>query len=587
MSASEAASEALHSIGSKFGTSTDASACVSELIELTNIASSSVVGGGGGEAVVGGGGRSGLSTPVLAEGDTEQVGMGHVFKSVGTFNPTWCDLCRDLVWGLYDTGASRCVFCHLTCHLKCQAKIKLNCAAAAAAAATSASNNTSSTSVTASAAAAVSFSSALQRTSLDPPLLLADELVILSDSSSSSSSSSTSSADELDKDESTLANISTLRDEEPRHNSSTTSILNPGELTRTFASSRGYNIEESECEDDDLNRTLRDVSTYEDLTLDEGIDDDLIDDAADPMTSLAPPQDMERAILCYNKHYPLGQETVAVVSELEPPPPSSQTPPSDSNILPVTNCRGYIRVSLNLRRPIHVAAGTRPPSIYNLTSSTLTSGAAAIGERALTSFYLPHGTVRALHLTSLTCVHDVIRALLSKFRVVDNPHKYALYEKNSAGSGSISRRGSTTLMAATEGARDAPPSAAADPRVKKQDHHPMGRHNLRKMSGEERPLLLALARCLDEDGEEKSSTTMTSSDQQHHEECCYFVLQENDPGEICWDSFTVPELKNFLLILDREEAWYKRRIHEKYELVQKTMHALMDQKKLEEESSKI
>ena len=28
-----------------------------------------------------------------------------------------------------------------------------------------------------------------------------------------------------------------------------------------------------------------------------------------------------------------------------------------------------------------------------------------------------------------------------------------------------------------------------------------------------------------------------------------FVLQENDPGEVSWESFSVPELKNFLLIL--------------------------------------
>ena len=41
-----------------------------------------------------------------------------------------------------------------------------------------------------------------------------------------------------------------------------------------------------------------------------------------------------------------------------------------------------------------------------------------------------------------------------------------------------------------------------------------------------------------------------------------FVLQENDPGEIQWEQFSLPELKNFLLILDREEAWYKRRYKE-------------------------
>ena len=39
----------------------------------------------------------------------------------------------------------------------------------------------------------------------------------------------------------------------------------------------------------------------------------------------------------------------------------------------------------------------------------------------------------------------------------------------------------------------------------------------------------------------------------------YSTVQENDPGEIQWEQFSLPELKNFLLILDREEAWYKRR----------------------------
>merc|ERR1719510_900133 len=59
----------------------------------------------------------------------EQVGRGHGFAPVGTFNPTWCDLCRDLVWGLYDTGAMRCANCQLTCHEKCKDKVQLNCTA--------------------------------------------------------------------------------------------------------------------------------------------------------------------------------------------------------------------------------------------------------------------------------------------------------------------------------------------------------------------------------------------------------------------------------------------------------------------------
>ena len=63
------------------------------------------------------------------------------------------------------------------------------------------------------------------------------------------------------------------------------------------------------------------------------------------------------------------------------------------------------------------------------------------------------------------------------------------------------------------------------------------------------------------------------------------VLQENDPGEVSWESFTVPELKNFLLILDREEAWYKKRIHERYEEIHSYMQCLLDEKKPSNQSS--
>ena len=110
----------------------------------------------------------------------EQVGRGHDFAPVGTFNPTWCDLCRELVWGLYDTGATRCIRCHLTCHVKCQFKIKLNCV--------------------------VSETIEVQHD-------VAGENGFESDSSTLSSSSSTSSEEEIDHDESTLANISTLKEE--------------------------------------------------------------------------------------------------------------------------------------------------------------------------------------------------------------------------------------------------------------------------------------------------------------------------------------------------------------------------------------
>ena len=69
----------------------------------------------------------------------------------------------------------------------------------------------------------------------------------------------------------------------------------------------------------------------------------------------------------------------------------------------------------------------------------------------------------------------------------------------------------------------------------------LSRLKLRRLNEDEKPLMLAVLWMKDPDSNKK------------------FVLQENDPGEIQWDQFSLPELKNFLLILDREEAWYKRR----------------------------
>ena len=69
----------------------------------------------------------------------------------------------------------------------------------------------------------------------------------------------------------------------------------------------------------------------------------------------------------------------------------------------------------------------------------------------------------------------------------------------------------------------------------------LSRLKLRRLNEDEKPLMLAVLWMKDPDNNKK------------------FVLQENDPGEIQWEQFSLPELKNFLLILDREEAWYKRR----------------------------
>ena len=93
----------------------------------------------------------------------------------------------------------------------------------------------------------------------------------------------------------------------------------------------------------------------------------------------------------------------------------------------------------------------------------------------------------------------------------------------------------------------------------------LSRLKLRRLNEDEKPLMLAVLWMKDPDDTKK------------------FVLQENDPGEILWEQFSLPELKNFLLILDREEAWYKRRIHEKYENVHQTIHELLQEKRPEKD----
>ena len=148
--------------------------------------------------------------------------------------------------------------------------------------------------------------------------------------------------------------------------------------------------------------------------------------------------------------------------------------------------------------------------------------------------------MKALHVTSDTTTRDVIREILAKFRVADNPHKYALYERSDK----------TTADSVS-------------------DKKTLGRIRMRKMKGEERPLVLSLLWTKDGHSENKT-----------------LVLQENDPGEISWEQFSVPELKNFLLILDREEAWYKKKIHEKYEAVAERMKELAEEKRKEKEENK-
>ncbi|XP_078402658.1 ras association domain-containing protein 5 isoform X2 [Cetorhinus maximus] len=162
---------------------------------------------------------------------------------------------------------------------------------------------------------------------------------------------------------------------------------------------------------------------------------------------------------------------------------------------------GFIKVHLKLRRPVTVPAGIRPQSIYDVLKEV--NPAEITNKR--TSFYLPQDAIKQLHISSVTTVNEVITGLLKKFMVIDNPQKFALFYQTKKGN----------------------------------DVH------LQKLKENEHPLLIRLLAGPD---------TNVSN----------FALKENETGEVEWDAFSVPELQNFLIILEKEEKERIQQVQQKY-----------------------
>uniref|UniRef100_A0A673KJV0 Ras association domain-containing protein 5-like n=1 Tax=Sinocyclocheilus rhinocerous TaxID=307959 RepID=A0A673KJV0_9TELE len=120
-----------------------------------------------------------------------------------------------------------------------------------------------------------------------------------------------------------------------------------------------------------------------------------------------------------------------------------------------------------------------------------------------TSFYLPSDAVKQLHISSTTMVREVIQGLLKKFMVQDNPRKFALY------------------------------------RLTRRDNL------FQKLPLSECPLYLRL---------------LAGPDLEN----LSFVLKENETGEVEWHAFSVPELQNFLIILEKEEKERMRQVEQRY-----------------------
>lgn len=179
---------------------------------------------------------------------------------------------------------------------------------------------------------------------------------------------------------------------------------------------------------------------------------------------------------------------------------------------------GFIHVVMNLIRPVQMSS--QPTSLCDVNTTSRDDDNAA----SVTTFHLPKDTTKVIHITSETTTREVIRTLLAKFHIQDNPRKFALYEQL-------------------------------------QDQN-QGDGYMRRLGDTERPLPLCLRWA--EAGADRLNRTR-------------FILQENDTGEIMWEAFSLPELESFLLILHKEEETYLQEIRETYHVLRIQMQQRLKQ----------
>nr|XP_057911110.1 ras association domain-containing protein 5 isoform X2 [Doryrhamphus excisus] len=181
---------------------------------------------------------------------------------------------------------------------------------------------------------------------------------------------------------------------------------------------------------------------------------------------------------------------------------------------------GFIKVHLRLSRPVTVPAvdATSPVGVLRGPDGAPLEGQDCVQGEDRTSFYLPCDCVKQLHISSMTTTREVIQGLLKKFMVLDNPRKFALYRQT----------------------------------------HRDGQDLFQKLPLCERPLLLRLI--AGPDPEQLS-----------------FVLKENETGEVEWHAFSVPELQNFLVILDKEESERVRAVECKYTVYRRKLQQALQQ----------
>ncbi|KAF7489125.1 Ras association domain-containing protein 5 [Sarcoptes scabiei] len=221
--------------------------------------------------------------------------------------------------------------------------------------------------------------------------------------------------------------------------------------------------------------------------------------------------------------------------------------------------RGFLRVHMNLTRPINVIAGKRPPSIYDIINEEDNNQ-----RRTLTSFYMPRDTVKNIHITSDNTSLQVIKAMLKKFKIVDNPQKFALYLRRRFpeeeliklnGNETDDNNNKDELI---DDSNDVDGDEKEQNQIKTFLRTAYRDHSLKRLHDQDKPLILQL---------EFDSFAYGSVD---------IVLQENDNADIVWDAFEIPELRNFLKILEREESQHLQHVKAHYDELRRVMRILIE-----------
>uniref|UniRef100_A0A1I7ZBE5 Ras association domain-containing protein 1 n=1 Tax=Steinernema glaseri TaxID=37863 RepID=A0A1I7ZBE5_9BILA len=186
---------------------------------------------------------------------------------------------------------------------------------------------------------------------------------------------------------------------------------------------------------------------------------------------------------------------------------------------------GCIQIHMNFTRPINVVADEAPPRVYDFVDDT---GKSSTMGRTITSFFLPPNTEKIVHVNSSMTAREMIVTLLRKFKVADNPRKFALYQQ------------------------------IVEPDVSTKTL----RKKMTRIVDHDFPLKLAvLWKCQNIEAN--------------------FLLQENDTGDILWEAFEVPELNNFLNILDIEEKQYAQNIRDRFEMYRRSLDRVLEARNLQ------